>query len=51
MNRNEKIYPFYMMFGYDYLFYLVISFLFLTITKSFSIGQVMYLSAIFMVIF
>jgi predicted MFS family arabinose efflux permease len=45
MNRNEKIYPIYRMVGYDYLFYLVISFLFFTITKGISVGQVMYLSA------
>lgn len=54
MSRNEKIYPVYRMFGYDYLFYLVISFLFLTITKGITIGQIMYLSAfsaIFMAIF
>lgn len=54
MNRNEKIYPIYRMFGYDYLFYLVISFLFLTITKGITIGQLMYLSAfsaIFVAIF
>lgn len=54
MNRNEKIYPIYRMFGYDYLFYLAISFLFLTITKGISVGQIMYLSAfsaIFMAIF
>jgi predicted MFS family arabinose efflux permease len=45
MNRNEKIYPVYRMFGYDYLFYLVISFLFLTITKGITVAQIMYLSA------
>ncbi|MDD2376743.1 MAG: MFS transporter [Clostridia bacterium] len=45
MNRNEKIYPIYRMFGYDYLFYMVISFLFFTITKGISVGQIMYLSA------
>jgi len=33
------------MFGYDYLFYLVISFLFLTITKGITVAQIMYLSA------
>ncbi|MEG1705007.1 MAG: MFS transporter [Clostridia bacterium] len=43
--RNEKIYPIYRMFGYDYLFYSVISFLFYTITKGITVGQVMYLSA------
>ncbi len=54
MNRNEKIYPVYKMFGYDYLFYLVISFLFFTITKGITVGQIMYLSAfsaIFMAVF
>ncbi len=54
MNRNEKIYPIYRMFGYDYLFYLVIIFLFFTITKGISVGQIMYLSAfsaIFVAIF
>lgn len=45
MNRNAKIYPIYRMFGYDYLFYLAISFLFFTVTKGLSVGQIMYLSA------
>ena len=45
MNRNEKMYPIYRMFGYDYLFYLVIAFLFFTITKGITVGQIMYLSA------
>lgn len=45
MNRNERIYPIYRMLGYDYLFYLAISFLFLTITKGLTVGQIMYLSA------
>lgn len=45
IKRNEKIYPIYRMFGYDYLFYTVISFLFLTVTKGITVGQVMYLSA------
>lgn len=45
MNRNEKIYPIYRMFGYDYLFYLAISFLFFTVTKGLTVGQTMYLSA------
>lgn len=49
--RNVQLYSFYRMVGYDYVFYSVISFLFLTITKGFSVSQIMYLSgfsAIFM---
>jgi hypothetical protein len=49
--RNVQLYPFYKMVGYDYVFYSVISFLFLTITKGFSVSQIMFLSgfsAIFM---
>jgi|GEM_PF-1902180 len=45
MNRNEKIYPVYRMFGYEYLFYMVIAFLFFTITKGITVAQIMYLSA------
>lgn len=45
MNRNEKLYPIYRMFGYDYLFYYVISFLFYTITKGLSVGELMYIAA------
>lgn len=43
--RNESLYRFYRIVGYDYLFYTVISFLFLTQTKGLTVGQVMYTSA------
>lgn len=46
-SRNENLYKFYRVVGYDYLFYTVISFLFLTQTKGLSVGQVMYISAIY----
>lgn len=50
-NRNEVLYKFYRAVGYDYLFYTVISFLFLTQTKGLTVGQVMYTSAIYYVAF
>ncbi|MEG1141923.1 MAG: MFS transporter [Clostridia bacterium] len=53
-NRNEKLFQFYRIVGYDYLFSTVILFLFFTITKGLSVGQVMYLSgfyAIFLSLF
>ncbi len=46
-SRNEALYKFYRAVGYDYLFYTVISFLFLTQTKGLSVGQIMYISAIY----
>ncbi|MBR1883593.1 MAG: MFS transporter [Clostridia bacterium] len=45
INRNESLYKFYRTVGYDYLFYTVISFLFLTITKHLSVAEVMYTSS------
>lgn len=47
MDRNQKIYMIYRMFGYDYLFYTVINFLFFTQTKGLSVGQVMYLTGFY----
>lgn len=52
--RNIELYKIYRVFGYDYLFYTVISFIFLTQTKSITVAQVMFLSgfsAIFNAIF
>ena len=49
--RNESLYRFYRIVGYDFLFYTVISFLFLTQTKGLTVGQVMYISAIYAVSF
>lgn len=46
-SRNEALYGVYRIFGYDFLFYTVISFLFLTIVKGLSIGQIFYLGAIY----
>ncbi len=43
MDKNQKLYELYRIFGYDYLFYTVINFLFFTITKGISVGEVMYL--------
>ncbi len=47
MNKNERLFNKYRIFGYDYLFYTVIIFLFLTETKGMSVGQFMYISAFF----
>ena len=47
MDRNQKLYVLYRMFSYDYLFYTVINFLFFTITKEISVGQVMYLGGFY----
>lgn len=52
--QNIKIYKKYKMFSYDFLFYYAISVLYLTITKGFSMSQVMYITAaysIFCIIF
>lgn len=51
MGKNEKIYKLYRMFGYDYLFYSTIIFLFVTITKNISVGQYMYLCSIYAIFF
>ena len=45
--RNEILYKFYRIVGYDYLFYTVISFLFLTQAKGLTVSQVMYTSSIY----
>ena len=47
MDKNQKLYVLYRIFSYDYLFYTVINFLFFTITKKLSVGQVMYLGAFY----
>lgn len=47
MNKNEKLFGLYRVFGYDYLFYTVIVFLYLTQTKGISVGEVMYISAFY----
>ena len=49
MNKNEKLFGLYRVFGYDYLFYTVIVFLYLTQTKGISVGEVMYISAFYAV--
>ena len=47
MDRNQKLYQIYRIFGYEYLFYTVINFLFFTITKEITVGQVMYLAGFY----
>ena len=51
MLNREKFYKTYRMFGYDYLFYSTIMFLFVTITKGMSVGEYMYLCSIYAVFF
>lgn len=45
--KNVKRYQYYKMFAYDFLFYYAISVMYFTITKGFSVSQVMYLSAFY----
>ena len=45
--NNISLYKKYKMFAYDFLFYYAISVLFCTITKGFSMSQVMYLESFF----
>lgn len=47
MDRNQKLYMIYRMFGYEYLFYTVINFLFFTETKGLSVGHFMYLAGFY----
>ena len=47
MDKNQKLYVIYRIFGYEYMFYTVINFLYFTITKGISVGQVMYLSGFY----
>ena len=49
MNKNEKLFGLYRVFGYDYLFYTVIVFLYLTQTKCISVGEVMHIYAFYAV--
>lgn len=49
MSKNERLFSVYRIFGYDYLFYTVIIFLFMTQTKGISVGQFMHISAFFAV--
>ena len=52
--KNINLYKKYKMFSYDFLFYYAILVLFLTVTKGFSMSQIMYLEsfyAIFCIIF
>lgn len=51
MGKNEKIYKTYRMFGYDYLFYYAMIFLFVTVTKDISVGNYMYLCSIYAIFF
>jgi MFS family permease len=50
-SRNEALYGVYRIFGYDFLFYTVISFLFLTMVKGLGVGQIFYLGAIYAISF
>ena len=47
MSKNERLFSLYRIFGYDYLFYTVIIFLFMTQTKGVSIGQFMHIAAFY----
>ena len=47
MNKNERLFNIYRVFGYDYLFYTVIIFLFITQTKGISVGQYMHITAFY----
>lgn len=49
MSKNERLFGIYRVFGYDYLFYTVIIFLFQTVTKGLSVGDVMHISAFYAV--
>ena len=54
VRRNIVLYEFYRMFGYDYLFYNAVSYLFFTIVKKLDVSEVMFIagfSAIFCAIF
>ena len=54
VRRNIVLYEFYRMFGYDYLFYNAVSYLFFTIVKKLDVSEVMFIagfSAIFCTIF
>lgn len=51
MGKNERLYKIYRAFGYDYLFYSTINFLFVTTTKNISVGQFMYLYSIYALFF
>lgn len=44
--KNIKLYTKYKMFSYDFLFYYAISVLYLSITKKFSMPEIMYLNAL-----
>lgn len=44
---NVKIYKKYKMFAYDFLFYYAVQVMFFTITKGFSMSQVMYITAFY----
>lgn len=45
--KNIALYKKYKTFSYDFLFYYAISVLYLTITKGFSMSQVMYISSFY----
>lgn len=47
--KNINLYKKYKMFSYDFLFYYAISVLYLTITKEFSMSQVMYINSAYSV--
>lgn len=49
--KNITLYKKYKMFSYDFLFYYAISVLYLTITKGFSMSQIMYLSSAYSIFF
>ena len=45
--KNIQIYKKYKMFAYDFLFYYAISVMYFTITKGFSVSEVMYITAFY----
>ena len=47
MSKNERLFSVYRIFGYDYLFYTVIIFLFMTQTKGVSVGEFMHIAAFY----
>lgn len=45
--KNVKVYKKYKMFAYDFLFYYAISVMYYSITKGFSMSEIMYITGFY----